>query len=302
MIDRCVREFGALILDEMTVRRVERYRDERLQQVKVTTVNRETYVLVACVRRWATVMRADGCTTPDPRDLLAGLTRRTPKDTETRWFSESEFARFIEALQGQAAILGIPRAEGLAMAYTAVETLLRLSSLLRLTWPMYRGTHLVPLNAKVKILESPVTPNMQQLFAALPTNTDRLFASFDRVAARAKRHGIILSDARRHAAAAGIADRWFAEVCRLAELPCGREHHGVTFHSFRHTGATWLLNGSATRPPVSVKTVMALGGWKNVRTFMNTYCHTDTQMVRAAASSLFPVVKPALVARDTSAS
>ena len=186
------------------------------------------------------------------------------------------------------------------MAHTAMETLLRLSSLLRLTWAHYRGTHLVPLNAKVTIEYSPVTPHMQQLFAALPTTTDRLFASFDRVAARAKRHGIIISEARRHAAAAGIADRWFAEVCRLAGLPCGREQHGLTFHSFRHSGATWLLNGSPTRPPVSVKTVMALGGWKNVRTFMKTYCHTDTKMVYEAASSLFPVVKPALVKNDAS--
>jgi Phage integrase family. len=293
-LNRLVQEFGALPITDITVARVDAYRERRLQRVKINTVNRDVQILQVSLRRMARALRDAGCAAPDPRDILINLSRRKPAETETRWFSEAEFAQFIATVDAHETIRGTSRAEGLALTIAAIETLLRRGSLLRFIWPHYRGTHLVPLNAKQEIRWSPVSANLRQYFEALPKQTDRIFASFDRVAARAKQRGLILSDKRRMQSANNIADKWFKRVCALAGLPCGRDVHGLTFHSFRHTGATWLLNGSETRRPVSVRTVMELGGWKNVKLFMRTYCHTDQRSVDAAVASLFPKGLPGL--------
>jgi integrase len=287
-LNRLVAEFGTLPIEAITTARVDAYRDRRAQDVTVNTINRDVQVLQVSLRRMAHALRDAGCAAPDPRDILTTLTRRKPLETETRWFSEDEFAKFVAAIDAHDTIGGTSRAEGLALATAAIETLLRRGSLLRLIWKNYRGTHLVPLNAKQEIRWSPVSANLAEYLDALPTNTDRIFASFDRVAARAKSRGLILSTERRMQAANNIADKWFKRVCELAGLPCGRAQHGLTFHSFRHTGATWQLNGSETRRPVSVRTVMELGGWKNVKLFMRTYCHTDQKSLDTAVANMFP--------------
>lgn len=297
VFNRLLREFGALPIEGITSRRVDAYRERRLKAgIKVSTVKREIQILRPSLRRMAQALRDAGGAAPDGRDILKDLPYRRPDETETRWFSEEEFATFIKTIDAHPRIAGIPRAEGLAMAVTAVQTLLRRGSLLRLTWKHYRVTYLVPLNAKQEIRRSPVTPQMREHLSALPQTTDRIFASFDRMATRAKQRGIILPEKRRRQAANNVTVRWFREVCRLAGLPAGRRHQGLTFHSFRHTGATWLLNGSETRLPVSPKTVMELGGWHDVELFMKTYCHTDQKRVDAAAASLFPTGVPGLPA------
>jgi integrase len=293
MLRRLVREFGSLTIDAFTVDRVVEYQDRRAQDVKASTVIREISVLKATLRRWAKRLRNDGCAAPDVRDILPDLMKLKTKQTIARWFNEAEFARFIAAINAHDSIRGIPRVEGLAMATTAVETLLRRSSLLKLEWSHFRGTFFTPLDAKVRIDRSPASSNLRQYLNALPKSTDRVFASFDRTYRRAKARGLIMSDTRRQQAAANAADRWFREVCRLAELPLGRPY-GLTFHSFRHTGATWYLNGTTNRQPVSVSTVMAMGGWQNVRVFVKTYCHTDIREQDRAAESLFPNGLPGL--------
>ncbi len=296
ILTRLVDEFGGLPLDAITTARVEAYRERRLKAgLKVSTLKRELQVLRPSLARMAQALRDGGSVTAEPRDLLRDLPHRRAEETETRWFSEEEFARFVATLNAHPAIFGIPRAEGLAMTYTALQTLLRRGSLLRLTWKHDRGNYLVPLNAKQEIRRSPITPHMRRLLNMLPKTTDRIFASFDRQVERGKAHGLILSAKHRREAANNCTVRWFRDVCELAGLPYGREQHGLTFHSFRHTGASWLVNGSETRPPVSVKTVMELGGWHDVKLFMKVYCHTDQKRVDAAAASLVPDERWALV-------
>jgi integrase len=291
-LDRLVREFGPLTLEEFTVKRVNAYRRERQRTVKISTANRELFMLIAILKRWAETLRAEGCDAPAPDEILSGIVHPDEEETETRYFTHDEFARFIAAVNAHDVIQHTPRLEGLALASMAVETLLRLSSLLKLQWAHYRGTHFRPLDAKVEIKRSPISSNLRGYLHALPKTTDRIFASHHRAALRATRRGIFMSEEKRALAAAHHAQQWFYAVCRLAELPVGREQHGLTFHAFRHTGATWYLNGSATRRPRSVKTVMDMGGWKNIKTFIGTYCHTNEQEQDEAAESMFPTGLP----------
>jgi integrase len=293
-LDRLVRHFGKLPCEGVTTEVVDAYRHIRLETVKVSTVHREMQILMVSLRRMATLLKKAGCSAPDPKELLADLPKLRVAETETRWFSQDEFDAFIGAIAARGSILGTPRLEGLALAKTAVETCLRMGSLLRLRQHNYRGTHLVPLDAKQEIKRSPVSPTTRPYYDAMEKLNDHLFGSHFRAVEKAMRRGLLLTERRQLQSAAAHMDRWFREVCRLAELPCGREAHGLTFHSFRHTGATWLLEGAADRRPVSVKTVMELGGWHNVKLFMKTYCHTDAKSVDAAAASLFPNGLPGL--------
>lgn len=294
-LDRLVAEFGALPIEDITTDVVDRFRHKRLETVKVSTVLREGQILKVSLRRMAAALRKAGCAAPEPRDILSDLPKLRIEETETRWFSEDEFRRFIAAIDAHPFILGTPRLEGLALAKTAVETCLRMGSLLRLHWHNYRQTHLVPLNAKQEIRRSPVSPTTRPYYDMMPHLNDHLFGSHFRAAEKALQRGAFVTQRRQLQSAAAHMDRWFRAVCQLAGLPCGREQHGLTFHSFRHTGATWLLEGSATRRPQSAKTVMELGGWTNVKLFMKTYCHTDAKAVDAAAASIFPEGLPGLV-------
>lgn len=213
-----------------------------------------------------------------------GFKRLREDDSEdARAFTRDEFDRFITAVDSAESVFGTPRREGLALAYSAIETLLRRGSLLRLTWPYYRGDIFVPLNAKVPIKRSRVTPNMKQYLDLLPKTGafgDVIFQSHYHAG---RTHG--LTNAEAH------VNNWFKAVCLKAEIPYGRKVNGVTFHSFRHTGATWLLRAGR-----SVKAVMKIGGWTNAQLFLDTYCHADEAECDAAVDGLFPVPAPRVAA------
>jgi integrase len=72
----------------------------------------------------------------------------------------------------------------------------------------------------------------------------------------------------------------FEDLCDRAKVTTGREAGGVTFHSLRHTGASRMLaNG------VDVKTVMLVGGWKNLKV-LERYLNPTDDAKRAAVNAI----------------
>lgn len=279
-----LRKLGDFCLHELTAEVVLRWRAERLRTVKVGTVYRNVALLRVMLKTASAYLDANP---------LIGLddmgNKRMPTlegdDVDSRHFSREEFGRVVATIEAAESICDIPRAEGLALVYSAVSTLLRRSSLLKLTWSLYReDRYFVPLNPKVKgsIKRSPVSATMRQYLDDLPRDTPVIFESFYREARTAtpvvKQQQLM---------AARVVQKWFLKVCARAHVPVTRALDGVTFHSFRHTGATWLLASG-----VSVRTVMEIGGWKDANVFLNRYCHTNAAECDAAVDSLFGAPKP----------
>lgn len=288
-----VADLGDLFLADLTAPRIAEWRTEKTKTVKARTADRYIDVLRPMLGDATDYLDSNPIS---GRDQMGKRKWKQLEwaDTESRFFSRDEFALFIAAIDAADEILGTSRDEGLALAYTAVTTLLRRGSLLRLTWPYLRESsvaypfpHFVPLDAKVTIKYSPVTAAARQYLDELPRDTPGkiIFASHYRNADH--------DPTRRLGSAENHVTRWFNEVCSRAKLPHTRAQQGLTFHSFRHTGATWALEKSHG----DVGAVMELGGWKSAQLFLDTYCHRKAPSVAAVAESLFPIVFPRAVTR-----
>lgn len=283
---------GDCFLTDITVARVEDYRTERVtvDGVKARTADREVSVLISMLSKATTYLDSNPI---GGRNAMGQrkLRRLRWADFEARWFTRAEFDRFLATIQAHDAILDTPRAEGLALALTAIQTLLRCSSLMKLTWQDYRAAgasqrypfaHFIPRDAKVSLPYAAINTQLLKYLDALPRDTPGglVFASHYR-------------NIGKHAsddplgAAGSHAGKWFVAVCRLAGIPCTRAKHGVTFHSLRHTGASWLLGAG-----VSVDKVMKIGGWRSSQLFIKTYCHADAEEVAAESERVFGKVAP----------
>src|SRR5262252_3244052 len=287
-----VAEFGPLPLRDLTPNRAIEFRHKRVHgipllhdlpnldrgAVSARTADRDVENLGIMLNR-AVPDYLDAHPLRNPATGRRYIKRLRWKEFEARFFTRDEFAAFIAAIEESDEILGTRREEGLALAYTAIQTMLRLGSLMALTWAKYREDHFVPLDAKVSIKWSPVTTKMRTYLDQLPHTSEFVFQS----------HHISTNEG----AAENHAIRWFAEVCARAHIDCGRDRQGVTFHSFRHTGASWMIEAG-----VDVKTVMELGGWHNAEIFMATYCHTTKARKMVAAETVLD--RPAEPATVTS--
>lgn len=223
----------------------------RKRSVKPVTVNRELDVLK---RLFAAAVPTYLETSP-----IAGLRRFRVEETEPRILTPDEESRLLAAAS--------PADKAWLM--TALDTLLRLSSVVHLQWPQVKFDQrsIVPLNAKVSHDLVPMTTRMYTQLSGLPQESVWVFPQFHQ-------------DRERPTAAKNRAIRRFDALCQLAHIPHGRAAHGVTFHCLRHTGATRALQRGA-----SVRTVMKLGGWKDERSVMR-YVHAADSDVRAAAESI----------------
>jgi integrase len=279
-IKSLIKDFGHWLLTEITIDVVRAWRVTKVATHEASTVNLYASVLSKLLTRAVpTYLESNPLAAFKHGTQRKQLERLDEREFEARAFSNDEFLSFVRAIDSQDAICGVPKAEGLALAYAAVETLVRRGSLLTLTWADDRGTQFITKNTKVSRGKSkapkakPITPHLRVCLDDLPRDTpDRLiFASFHTTPAGYKQH----------------AQLWFRTVCQIAKLPYGRATHGLTFHSFRHTGATWYLKAG-----YSVKAVMQLGGWTNAQLFLDTYVHVSddevAKMVTAMSNTLHP--------------
>lgn len=120
-------------------------------------------------------------------------------------------------------------------------------------------TYLTLLNAKAGTYKVPVSDRLRVALDAVPGKSGSFF-------------GFTTLE---------IGQR-FDEVCERADVTLGRAAGGVTFHCLRHTGASRMLAAG-----VDIKTVMRIGGWRNL-VVLERYLHPTDAAAQAAVNQVSP--------------
>jgi len=208
----------------------------------------------------ASVVREEGLlkhvlTTAVPKYLeanpLAGFARLRVPDTDTRILTVDEERRLLKALTDP---------EEHALVVCALDTLLRLSNAKNLTRRQDHGAHLFS-DTKTDAIRIPVSTRLRTALDALPMTGSSYFPYY------AKR-------SQQRVAA------MFLAACKRAEVKTGRAEGGVSFHCLRHTGASRMLAAG-----VDVKTVMKIGGWKNLKV-LERYLHPTDEAAQQAVNQI----------------
>lgn len=185
-----------------------------------------------------------------PQHPLAGLRQLRVPQKDTRILTVEEEARLLRAA---------PTQEAYALILCAIDTLLRMSNVRNLTRAQDHGAYLFS-DTKVDIVRIPISTRLRAALDARPKKGPFCFPSY-----------------------AGpfnnVTAEMFKATCKAAKVKTGRATGGVSFHCLRHTGASRMLAAGA-----DVKTVMEIGGWKNLRV-LERYLHpTDAHKVNAVNS------------------
>lgn len=252
ILGNLVRDLGGkTLLQDIDVPRVREWMTARSKAVKPGTVNRELDVLKSLL--------VSAVPTYLEHAPLGDVRRFRVVETEPRILTFEEEAR----------LLAVADDEGRALIIVALDTLMRLSNIAHLQWPQVKWTPgvIVPLNAKVSHDKVPITTRMREALQALPKDGPWVFASLHR-------------KGKGKTAAKNRVIRLFDALCQQAGIPHSRAADGMTFHGLRHTGATRALQNGA-----SVRTVMKLGGWKDIRSVLR-YTHAADSDVQWAAESI----------------
>jgi len=197
------------------------------------------------------------------RNPLAGLSRLRVPGCDTRILSTAEEDALLAALQTD---------EDKALVIGALDTLLRLSNIASLRRQQDHGSYLFS-DTKVDAVKIPISTRFRQALDQLPAAGALYFPTYGQ-------------------AANTVAQRMFLDACRRAEIPVARKTGGVSFHCLRHTGASRMLAAG-----VDVKTVMVIGGWKNLKV-MERYLHPGGAAARRAVETIGFRAKLTLVASD----
>jgi integrase len=293
-LNRLEREFGSMLLTDFSENFVRVWRGDLFKtgKVRASTINLYVNMLSKMLTRAVP-------TYLESNPLAArrhGSNRKTleilpEKEFKAEAFTTEGFYDFVRTIEKHDVIYTIPKVEGIALAYAAVETLVRRGSLLRLRRRDDQGTKLVVADTKTsggkqkapkaKPISAHLRECLDALYASRPEMgpDDLVFASFWNTEDRTYKLG--WSD---------VAMRWFNSVCDLGGITHGRKHHGVTFHSFRHTGATWYLKAGW-----SVKAVMQLGGWTNAQLFLDTYVHCSEEEIADMVNKMSQTLHPSML-------
>lgn len=185
------------------------------------------------------------------RHPLAGLAGLRVARTDTRILTTDEETRLLAA----AATI-----EDRTLLICALDTLLRLTNARTLTRKQDHGAYLFS-DTKTDAIRIPISTRLREALDALPATGGFYFPSY---------------------AVYGNSPtvRMFHLTCTRANIPIGRAVGGVTFHCLRHTGASRMLAAGA-----DVKTVMRIGGWRNLRV-LERYLHPTDEAARAAVNSI----------------
>lgn len=182
---------------------------------------------------------------------LAKLPHLRVVGLDTRILSPAEERRLLKKARTK---------EDRALLLCALDTLLRLSNARQLTRKQDHGAYVFS-DTKTDAIRIPVSARLRQALDGLPMAGASYFPRYA------------------HAANAR-AIRMFLETCRRAKVPTGRKTGGVSFHCLRHTGASRMLAAG-----VDVKTVMKIGGWKNLKV-LERYLHPTDAAAQAAVDSI----------------
>jgi integrase len=230
---------GQFVQDVTRVAVVE-WRTGRRRRVAASTVNREVDVLQHVLAAAVPTYLAES--------PIVGLSDLRGETTEPGVLSRADEAKILAVL---------PPADQ-ALVIAALDTLARVSDLLRLRWKDDHGDHFVFHFPKTgRRYESPISSRLRAALDRLPRRGTYIF---------------------RHRRKAKKPRQWthsvkqmFERACEKAGVAYGRGK-GVTFHGLRHTGATRLANAKT-----NLRDIQAIGGWKSMR-MLERYLHpSDAQ-------------------------
>lgn len=182
---------------------------------------------------------------------LKGLTALRLAGTDTRIFTPAEERRLLAATRTK---------EDYALLVCALDTLLRLTNAKNLTRKQDHGRYLFS-DTKTDAIRIPVSTRLRAALNALPLTGPAFFPTYAPHAATPVR-------------------KMFLAACKRAKVATGRDTGGVSFHCLRHTGASRMLEHGA-----DPKTVMQIGGWKNLRV-MERYLHPSGEAAQRAVNSI----------------
>lgn len=240
------------------------------EAVREWRTTRLTQVSASTVRREEALLR-HLLTTAVPKYLernpLSGLRGLRVPVPDTRILTREEETRLLEALTDD---------QDRALVIAALHTLLRLRNAADLTRAQDHGSYLYA-DTKVGAVKVPIASRLRQALDALPANGPAYFPRY-----------------------AGLSNnlviRMFREACVRAAVPVWRKTGGVSFHCLRHTGASRMLEAG-----VDVKTVMEIGGWKNLAV-LERYLHPTDARKREAVEAIGRDQPPSRSRSRTSAS
>lgn len=182
---------------------------------------------------------------------LAKLGNLRVAGTDARIFTPEEERRLLTMARTK---------EDRTLFTCALDTLLRLSNARQLTRTQDHGTYLFS-DTKTDAIRIPVSTRLRAALDGLPKAGACYFPTY---AVKSNNDAIAM----------------FTETCRRAKIPTGRKTGGVSFHCLRHTGASRMLAAG-----VDVKTVMQIGGWKNLAV-LERYLHPTDAARQAAVNSI----------------
>jgi integrase len=224
------------------------WRTARLKDVAAATVRREEAILKHML------------TTAVPKYLeanpLHGFRRIRVPDTDTRVLTQQEETRLLKALRTQ---------EDRALITGALDTLLRLSNIASLLRAQDHGTYLFS-DTKVGAVKIPISSRFRKALDGIRRRGPADVHYFPTYANPASRNNRVIL--------------MFMDACKRAKVATGRKTGGISFHCLRHTGASRMLDGG-----FDVKTVMEIGGWKNLAV-MQRYLHPSEARKREAVNAI----------------
>lgn len=184
------------------------------------------------------------------RNPLAGFRSLRATRTDTRVLTPQEEARLLKAL---------PTDEARTLVLCALDTLLRLSNVRNLTRAQDHKRYLYA-DTKVDAVRVPISTRLRTALNARPAGA--LF--FPTYAGPSN----------------NVTLRMFMTACQRARVATGRATGGISFHCLRHTGASRMLAAG-----VDVKTVMEIGGWKNLKV-LERYLHANEDRKLSAVNHI----------------
>jgi integrase len=251
MIRQLARFFDRYQLAAIDQSLVLEWRTGRMAQVSASTTRREEIVL-----KHMLTMAVPKFLDANP---LLGQRRIRVAESDTRILSEAEERRLLKALRTD---------EDRALIIGAMDTLLRLGNIAMLTRRQDHRTYLFS-DTKVGAVRIPISTRFRRALDRLArADAPGALAYFPTYARQ--------NDATRN----NMVITMFMDACRRARVATGRKTGGVSFHCLRHTGASRMLAAG-----VDVKTVMEIGGWKNL-SVMQRYLHPTDERKREAVNAI----------------
>ncbi len=253
-LDVLTGHFGTTPLAALDKPKVMEWMTARAETVSAGTVNRELDVLKH--------MLALAVPTHLTASPIAGMARlRAARGSKPR-------PAAILSPAHEAKLLAVLKPPDRALVVVALCTLFRLSDLLDLQWRDVHPRWIEALDTKTGAhVKVPLAKRAKVALAAIPHHKNAVYVFKDRRAGTpSERRNRIKMMLRR--------------ACERAKIPYGRAKGGITFHSFRHTGATRMLAAG-----VDPRTVQELGGWSSLAQVMR-YTHPSDAARRSAVEQV----------------